>query len=113
MPKIVTAGPKSKNPGRKFLVYDPSIPGDLPAHWVKPYEKQKEMHKAATAETDRFIAMIMAEAKKEGNTEALTVMLNFDKISVTLDDGNGRKSKVPQVKPDAVDWTKVSSALKA
>jgi hypothetical protein len=112
MPKKVTTK-TGKNAGRKFLVYDPAIPGDLPKNWLAPYEEQKAAHAAATALTDKFIAMVQAEMKKGGNTDDLVVMLNFNKISITLDDGQGRRSAVPVVKPDQVNWANVGAALKA
>lgn len=114
MPKIVTSGEKSKNPGRKFLVYDPAIAGDMPTHWQKMYDEQRDAQAKANALTDKFKAMVLADASKQGNTESLAVFLNFGKISVTIDDGNGRRaSKVPQVKPTEVNWANVGAALKA
>lgn len=111
MPRMITSGEKSKNPGRKFLVFDPSIAGELTKDQQALYDAQKALHMKANAATDAFVAKMKADAKAAGNTSEIAVLLQYGKVSITLDDGRAGKVKAGNVPADAVDWTKVGAAL--
>ena len=112
MPKIVTAGPNSKNPGRKFLQYDPSIAGELSKEQQALYDAQAKTLELHRKQVDAFVSKMKADAKAAGNTAEIAVMLNFGKVSIALDDGKGkRRGKGTTVPSEQVDWAKVGAAL--
>lgn len=115
MPKTTVSGPESKNPGRVFLVFDPNVKGDLPdAKAQSLYDEQKASGEAHQKKRDLFIAYMQQIAVKGGMTEEPVVLLNFGKVSVTLDDGKGRKkAKAPELAGKDIDWTKVDLALQS
>jgi len=122
MPKTAVAGDTkrdgSPNPhaGRKFLVFDPSIPGDLPdARAQALYDAQSKTFAKHKAEKAEFVAHMQALAKKGGMSEAPAVIFNqWGTVSVTLDDGKrSKKAKAPTVQGKDINWSAFEAALKA
>lgn len=121
MPKTTIAADKrrdgSANPhaGRKFLVFDPTVPGDLPdAKAQALFDKQSATYEKHKAEKQEFVAYMQSLAVKGGMTVAPAVIFNsWGTVSVTLDDGKGKKAKAPTVAGKDLDWSKVESLMKA
>lgn len=112
MPRIVTSGPKSKNPGRKFLQYDPAIPGELTKEQQALYDAQAKTLELHRKQVEAFVSKMKADAKAAGNTAEIAVMLNFGKVSIALDDGKSKRGAGKVTVPAAsVDWAKVGDAL--
>jgi hypothetical protein len=111
MPRLIVAGEKSKNPGRKFLQYDPAIKGDLPdAKAQSLYDKQAGTLAKHAVEEKEFTDYMVHLAKAGGATFEPVVLMNYKKVAIAIDDGKGRKA-APTVAGDAVNWAKVSAAL--
>jgi hypothetical protein len=123
MPKTTIAsetkrdGTANPHAGRKFLVFDPRVPGDLPdAKAQALFDKQSATLAKHKAEKQEFVDYMQALAIKGGMSAKPVVIFNaWGSVSVTVDDGKGKgaKAKQPTLAGKDLDWSKVESLMKA
>lgn len=121
MPKTTVAADKKRdgsiNPhaGRKFLVFDPSVPGDLPdAKAQALYDAQSATYEKHKKEKLAFVEYMQALAVKGGMSQPPAIIFNsWGTVSVTVDDGKRTtKAKQPVLAGKDLDWGKVESLMK-
>jgi hypothetical protein len=121
MPKTTIAadfkrdGTPNPHAGRKFLVFDPTVVGDLPdAKSQALYDAQSATYEKHKKEKAALVEYLQSLAVKGGMSEKPAVIFNsWGTISVTLDDGKRNKAKAPTVAGKDLDWSKVESLMKA
>ena len=84
MPRIIISGPTSKNPGKKYLQFDPKVKGDLSATAQSLYDKQALAFKAYRDLETAFVNHMKAEVKAQGTAAEIVVMLRFGKVTIDI-----------------------------
>ena len=93
MPRIIVSGSKSKNPGKKYLQYDPQVKGDLSKTAQDLYDKQRVAFDAYRKLEDAFISHMKAEIKAAGTSADVVVMLRFGKVTIDIATNAPRAAK--------------------
>ena len=101
-----------KYPGRQYLVYTPSIPGEIknPAT-LALFIDQDAGYKVQAAKEKAFKDAFTADLVADGWDGTPWLNVSADKVSVAQDDGKGA-SKKNLIPSDEIDLRKASAVLK-
>lgn len=99
-----------KNPGRRFMVYQPKIKGDLPTPELEAlYATQAKSYALHAKEQLAFVTAFTAHLTAKGFVgKPFINAAYYDKVSVAMDDGKG-VAKVALV--EITDWAVASKVL--
>ena len=102
MPRIIVSGPTSKNPGKKYLQYDPKVAGDLSKTAQSLYDKQASAFKAYRDLETAFVNHMKAEIKAAGTAADIVVMLRFGKVTIDIATNAPKAARHDATKLEAV-----------
>ena len=111
MPRIIETGAKSKNPGKKYLQYDPKVKGDLSPTAQKLYDTALASYRDHQKLEAAFVNQMKAELKAAGTTAEIVVMLRYGKVTIDIADGSGRRGASAVVPADIATIGDLASAL--